>query len=124
MQRRSSSEVNDDETCGSAPFPCRARRMSWRAGGPAQRANVLEGNVRLYHVKDRRRMQLASWSGAVTGNCHELRVDAREDRIQVFWDGSQIIDTTDRTFTEPGKVGVWTKADSVTYFDDFTIVPL
>ncbi|WP_437964118.1 hypothetical protein WMF04_30925 [Sorangium sp. So ce260] len=60
----------------------------------------------------------------MTGKWHELRVDAREDRIQVFWDGSQIIDTTDRTFTEPGKVGVWTKADSVTYFDDLTLVPL
>ncbi|WP_434042917.1 MULTISPECIES: hypothetical protein [Sorangium] len=42
------------------------------------RANALEGNVRLYHVKDGRRTQIASWSGAVTGNWHELRVDARE----------------------------------------------
>ncbi|WP_437899806.1 hypothetical protein [Sorangium sp. So ce124] len=88
------------------------------------RANALEGNVRLYHVKDGRRTQIASWSGAVTGNWHELRVDAREDRIQVHWDGTQVIDATDRTFTAPGKVGVWTKADSVTYFDDLTIMPL
>lgn len=75
-------------------------------------------------VKDGRRTQIASWSGAVTGNWHELRVDAREDRIQVQWDGTQVIDATDRTFTAPGKVGVWTKADSVTYFDDLTIMPL
>ncbi|WP_438010371.1 hypothetical protein WME89_18055 [Sorangium sp. So ce321] len=88
------------------------------------RANALEGNVRLYHVRDGRRTQLASWSGAVTGNWHELRVEAREDRIQVFWDGSQVIDATDQTFTAPGKIGVWTKADSVTYFDDLTVVPL
>ncbi|WP_437665574.1 hypothetical protein [Sorangium sp. So ce1182] len=88
------------------------------------RANALEGNVRLYHVRDGRRTQLASWSGAVTGNWHELRVEAREDRIQVFWDGSQVIDATDQIFTAPGKIGVWTKADSVTYFDDLTVVPL
>ncbi|XYH98361.1 hypothetical protein ACMHYB_00930 [Sorangium sp. So ce1128] len=58
------------------------------------------------------------------GNWHELRAEAREDRIQVFWDGSQVIDATDQTFTAPGEIGVWTKADSVMYFDDLTVVPL
>jgi hypothetical protein len=48
-------------------------------------------------------------------------VDATEDRFQVFWDDQKVIDARDKTFTEPGKIGLWTKADSVTYFDDLTV---
>jgi hypothetical protein len=83
------------------------------------RANALEDNVRLYTVRDGQRRQLASWSGRVTPNAwHEYRLELRGDHLEVFWDGRRVIDHHDATFTEAGRVGVWTKADSVTYFDD------
>ncbi len=89
------------------------------------RANALEHNVRLYRVVNGRRQQFADWSGAVArGVWHELRVEARGDRFIVFWDGQQIMNAADTTFGKAGKVGVWTKADSVTYFDDLTLDPL
>ena len=37
------------------------------------------------------------------------------------WDGKKVIDATDKTFTGAGKIGMWTKADPVTYFDDLTV---
>lgn len=89
------------------------------------RANALENNVRLYTLKDGRRKQIAGYDGAVTANAwHELRVDAKGDRIEVYWDGKRIIEHQDSTFPDAGKVGVWTKADSVTYFDDLSAAPL
>jgi len=89
------------------------------------RANALENNVRLYYVKNGSRKQFASWSGKVTsGLWHDFRVEAQGDHFQVFWDGKKVMDAKDGTFTEPGKVGLWTKADSVTYFDDLTASPL
>jgi hypothetical protein len=89
------------------------------------RANALEDNVRLYQVKDGRRNQFASWSGSVSaGQWHELRVEARGIRIEVFWEGEAVIDTEDRTFQEAGRVGLWTKADSLTFFDDLAVEAL
>jgi hypothetical protein len=89
------------------------------------RANALEDNVRLYYFKGGKRKQFASWSGKVTnGVWHQLRVDVKADEFQVFWDGADILDGRDDTFKDGGRVGVWTKADSVTYFDDFTFSPL
>ena len=88
------------------------------------RANALEDNVRFYYVKNGRRIQLANWSGRVTsGVWHELRVDFRGDHVEVYWDGTKRIDARDRTFGSPGRVGVWTKADSYTLFDDLTARP-
>ena len=89
------------------------------------RANALEGNVRLYKVTNGRRQQFASWSGSVeSGVWHEYRVEAQGDHFQVFWDGESVIDAQDATFPGTGRVGVWTKADSVTYFDDLSVEPL
>lgn len=89
------------------------------------RANALEDNVRLYYVANGKRYQFASWSGRVSsGSWHELRADAKGDHFEVYWDGQKVIDAQDPTFQQPGKVGVWTKSDSVTYFDDLTVVPL
>ncbi len=89
------------------------------------RANALEQNVRLYRVVNGGRRQLAGWSGGVASRVwHALRVEARGERFIVFWDGQQIMNATDATFGKPGKVGVWTKADSVTYFDDLHVEPL
>jgi hypothetical protein len=89
------------------------------------RANALENNVRLYHVVKGNRQQFAGWSGKVTsGTWHALRVDAKGDHFEVYWDEKKVIDAHDSTFTEAGKVGVWTKADSVTYFDDLSVSPV
>jgi hypothetical protein len=89
------------------------------------RANAAEDNVRLYHVVKGRRRQFAGWDGKVAAQTwHTLAVEARGDRFQVFYDGKQVMDAKDETFKDAGKVGVWTKADSVTYFDALSVKPL
>ena len=89
------------------------------------RANALEDNVNLYHVVDGKRREIKGWRGKVTKNeWHSLAVEARGDHLQVFWDGKPVVDAKDETFRDAGKVGLWTKADSVTYFDALTVKPL
>jgi 3-keto-disaccharide hydrolase len=83
------------------------------------RANALEGNVRLYRVVSGDRQQFASASQTVTaGAWHTLEATARGKTLAVSWDGANVITADDDTF-KSGKVGLWTKADSVTAFDDF-----
>ena len=89
------------------------------------RANALENNIRLYYVKDGKREQIASSSTRVTPRAwHLLGVEARDDRVRVYWDEREIVDHSDSTFRDAGRVGVWTKADSVTSFDDLDVTPL
>jgi hypothetical protein len=89
------------------------------------RANALEDNVRLYHVRGGRRTQIASWDGEVMrGVWHTLAVQARADHLTVRWNGALVIDHHDRTHSAPGRVGLWTKADSVSEFDDLVVAPL
>jgi len=86
------------------------------------RGNALENNVRLYKMVDGRRKQFAGAEVQVTsGRWHTLRVVARGDHIVCYFDGQKLIDTHDATYGI-GKVGLWTKADSVTAFDDLTVV--
>ncbi|SRR6266404_3288401 len=87
------------------------------------RANALEGNYRLYHVVKGRRVQFAGANVKVaSGEWHELRVECAGNHIICYYDGEKKIDATDETFKEAGKVGLWTKADSVTYFDDLRVI--
>jgi hypothetical protein len=89
------------------------------------RANALEDNVRLYHVVNGRRRQFGGWNGKVaSGVWHHLEVEAKGDHITVSFNGMKAIDEHDSTFSEAGRFGVWTKADSVIYFDDLTATPL
>jgi hypothetical protein len=89
------------------------------------RANSLEDNVRIYKVVSGRRRELGSWDGKVaTGTWHALAVEARGDRFVVSFDGKPVIEARDDTFREAGKVGLWTKADSVTEFDALSVKPL
>ena len=89
------------------------------------RANALENNIGLYVVQNGRRRQIANWRGTIAGNVwHSLQLDVQGDRMQVAWDGQRVIDHRDRTFADAGRVGLWTKADSVTYFDDLSVSPL
>jgi len=86
------------------------------------RANALEDNYRLYHVVNGRRSQFAGANFKVTsGEWHELRVEATGNKITCYYDGAKKIEATDSTFKDAGKVGLWTKADSVTYFDDLNV---
>lgn len=89
------------------------------------RANALEQNVRFYKVVGGQRQQLASWRGPVAGGVwHQLQVEAAGDHFVISWDGQRVMEVVDRTFPEAGKVGMWTKADSVTSFDDLKVEPL
>jgi hypothetical protein len=89
------------------------------------RSNALENNIRLYFVKDGKRQQFAGWDGPVAnGVWHELRASANGDRLEIYWNGKKVIEATDRVFPDGGKVGLWTKADSVTYFDELTVESL
>ncbi len=89
------------------------------------RANALEQNVQFYKVVDGQRQQLASWHGPVaSGAWQQLQIQADGEHFVISWDGQQVMEVADQTFREAGKVGVWTKADSVTAFDDLTVEPL
>jgi hypothetical protein len=84
------------------------------------RANALEANVRLYKVTDGVRRQIGGHNIEVTsGVWHTLSLSISGDVLQVAYDGKQIIQTNDTAISEPGKVGLWTKADSLTHFSDF-----
>ena len=86
------------------------------------RANALEGNVRLYTVRGGKRRQIASWSGDVApGRWHDYAVTVQGEQIRVSWDGATVIDVRDTVFPDAGRVGLWTKADSVTWFDDLAV---
>ena len=88
------------------------------------RANAAENNYRLYHVTSGRRRQFAGASFPVSANqWHELRVEAVGNRFKCYFDGQLKFEATDETFREAGAVGLWTKADSVTWFDDFEVHP-
>jgi hypothetical protein len=86
------------------------------------RANALEDNYRLYHVINGSRRQFAGANFKVTsGEWHELKVESIGNKIICYYDGAKKIEATDDTFKDAGKVGLWTKADSVTYFDDLRV---
>lgn len=82
------------------------------------RANALEDNFRLYRMVNGNRLQFANANVKVTsGTWHTLRAVAKGDHIVCYFDGKALIDATDKTYST-GKVGLWTKADSVIAFDD------
>lgn len=110
-----------------------AAGVVWRYRDPGNyylvRANALENNIVLYKVEDghwtslapkgkpartygvRHRIPARTWS--------ILKVSFRKARFEVYFDHRKVFEVEDATFSGPGKVGLWTKADSVTYFDDF-----
>ncbi len=105
------------------------------------RANALEDNATIYHTIKSSRVafqnvdlssivpQHGTKAGLSTitkrrrigdGGWHTLRVEFQGNHFTVTLDGEKVIEATDDSFSEAGKVGVWTKADSVTLFDDFS----
>ena len=85
------------------------------------RANALENNVSLYHTQQGRRITIKYVDAPVEpGRWHTLRVDFNDTSIKVTLNGVTYIDIKDDHIAGTGAVGVWTKADSVTAFDDFS----
>jgi hypothetical protein len=83
------------------------------------RANALENNVSLYYTEKGRRNTIQYVDAPVAGNeWHVLRV---EFAGAVLLDGKQYIELSDGHISGRGAVGVWTKADSITAFDDFSL---
>ncbi|MGE5255180.1 MAG: family 16 glycoside hydrolase [Hyphomicrobiales bacterium] len=97
--------------------------LVWRAQGPQNyyiaRYNPLEDNYRIYKVDRGRRIQLQSADVKRTEGWHTLRVTMAGDHIQCYYDGLRYLDVKDSTFQEPGKIGLWTKADAQSHFDDW-----
>ena len=84
------------------------------------RANALEDNVTIYHTIKGKRLSFKNVDTKVaSGVWHTLRVEFEGNKFIVFFDGNKVIEATDESFPDAGQVGVWTKADSVTIFDDF-----
>ena len=84
------------------------------------RANALEGNVRIYHfVKGKRTQFKGANLPVASGEWHTLRVNFSGNQFAVLFNGKELFTAEDGTIQDAGKVGVWTKADSVTLFDDF-----
>jgi hypothetical protein len=88
------------------------------------RANALEGNVRIYHFVKGKRTQFKGVNVPVaSGQWHTLRVHFSGNQFAVLFNGKELFTAEDETHKDAGKVGVWTKADSVTLFDDFSHGP-
>jgi len=94
------------------------------------RANPLEDNVVLYKVKNGKRTDLpVLGKGRTYGvdveelgtGWNQLKLQVADDLFTVFLNNKEIFQVKDMTFTQAGKVGLWTKADAVTYFDDFQV---
>jgi hypothetical protein len=111
----------------------RAAGLVWRARDANNyyvvRANALEDNVVLYKTVDAVRSSLdivgrkGGYGVGVSVPANQwlgLRVDFRASRFRVLYNGKQLFEVEDSTFSDAGKVGLWTKADSVTLFDEIT----
>ena len=99
--------------------------LIWRARDSnnyyVARANALEDNVTIYDTVNGRRTERKRAAMKVAPNqWHTLRIDFQGSHFTVTFDGKKALEWDDQTFKDSGKVGVWTKADSVTLFDDFS----
>ncbi|VIO75838.1 hypothetical protein CI1B_61280 [Bradyrhizobium ivorense] len=111
----------------------RAAGIVWRAKDAnnyyVTRANALEDNVVLYKTVNgvRSQLDIVGRKGGYGINVkvpsdvwHSLRVDFSGSRYRVSFNGKQLFEVEDSTFVDAGKIGLWTKADSVTLFDQIT----
>ena len=86
------------------------------------RWNPLEDNFRVYHVVNGKRTQLANADVKLAADqWHTVRAVHRGNHIQCYLDDQPLLDVHDETLKEAGAVGLWSKADAVTWFDDFSI---
>ncbi|NOX86425.1 MAG: DUF1080 domain-containing protein [Chlorobi bacterium] len=84
------------------------------------RFNPLEDNYRFYKVENGRRIQLASAAHITLpeGKWFTVKVTVKGNKVTCYLNGKKYLEKTDDTFTKPGKVGFWTKADAVSDFDN------
>jgi hypothetical protein len=99
--------------------------LIWRAADDRNyylaRANPLEQNIRMYRVVKGVRHLLQNFDQTIhVKQWHTLRVTHRDCRVTIFYDDKQIFDLCDKTF-HAGMIGLWTKSDAVTYFDDLQL---
>ena len=86
------------------------------------RANPLEQNIRFYRVVNGVRHKLENFNHIISIKAWQtLRVVARGNRFKIFFNEQPVIDISDETFQAGGKIGLWTKADALTYFDDLQL---
>ena len=86
------------------------------------RANPLENNFRIYTVKDGKRRTLDSARVKVPSKqWHTIKIVHKGKKIKGYLNGEKLLEYEDNTFPEVGGVGLWTKADAVTEFDDFSV---
>ncbi len=86
------------------------------------RASATDGTVRLYLMAGGRRAELAARKAPVTsGEQHALRVIAKREQFEVFFDGTSLFSVTDASLMRPGPVGVWSQADSITHFQSLLV---
>jgi len=87
------------------------------------RANALENNFNFYKVVNGRRSEIEGSRVKVTsGQWHDMRVEASGSKTTCYFDGTKQIEASDDIFKDAGKIGLWTKADSVSYFDELQVV--
>jgi hypothetical protein len=84
------------------------------------RMNPLEDNFRVYKVVNGKRMQLQSREGLKVpgGEWHRIKIAMEGEHIRCWLDGTHYLDVQDTTFPAAGKIGLWSKADAQTHFDD------
>jgi hypothetical protein len=85
------------------------------------RINPLEDNFRVYKVVDGKRTQLESAKIVGDDKWHTVRVTMSGRKITCYFDGYRQLEAEDATFTDPGMIGLWSKADAQSYFDDLTL---
>ena len=86
------------------------------------RFNPLEDNFRLYYVKGGNRRMIATARATLpAGKWHTMTIVVKGDRYTCYLNGRKYLDARDTRFTTPGGVGLWTKADAATSFDDFKV---
>ena len=99
--------------------------LIWRAADDRNyylaRANPLEQNIRVYRVVNGIRHLLENLNQTIdVRQWHTLRVTHRGCRVNIYYDDKQVLDLCDKTFHD-GMIGLWTKSDAVTYFDDLQL---
>ena len=89
------------------------------------RVSALNNSVRLYRMEKGKRRQIGAKEIPVeSGQWHSLRVIAVNDRFEVMLNGTSLFSATDRTLPQAGPVGVWSQADSVTYYGSLLMSPI
>lgn len=100
--------------------------LVWRAKDSKNyyvaRFNPLEDNYRLYKVDKGKRSLLKSGDVKQNDGWHTLKITMKGDFIQCYYDGQKVLEAKDSTFQSAGQIGLWTKADAQSYFDDLTVM--